>query len=99
MNATLADRELHVDVTPAVRNRLVELGFDPKMGARPLRRVIQDQVEDRLADYVLDHPGSKQLIADLIDDEIVIKATSEAPIAETTPATENSFHHKSVDLK
>ncbi|MCQ2569462.1 MAG: AAA family ATPase [Limosilactobacillus sp.] len=89
MNATLADRELHVDVTPAVRNRLVELGFDPKMGARPLRRVIQDQVEDRLADYVLDHPGSKQLIADLIDDEIVIKATSDAPIAEATPATEN----------
>ncbi len=37
-----------------LKNRIVELGYNPKMGARPLRRVIQEQIEDKIADYCLE---------------------------------------------
>ena len=47
VNKMLATQGLHVNVTKPVEERLVELGYDPKMGARPLRRVIQEQIEDR----------------------------------------------------
>ncbi len=51
---------------------MVELGFNPAMGARPLRRVIQEQIEDRVADYFLDHPTSQQLEARISDGEITM---------------------------
>ena len=54
------------------------------MGARPLRRVIQEQIEDKLADYVLDHDEKHNLEAELIDDAIVIKAASEPTTATAT---------------
>ena len=63
VNNMLADRKLHIEVPDAVKERLVDLGFDPKMGARPLRRVIQEHIEDQIADYVLDHPDATNLVA------------------------------------
>ena len=49
------------------------------MGARPLRRTIQDQIEDKVTDFYLDHPQVKNFYADLSDDTIVI---SEANVIE-----------------
>lgn len=72
VNKMLATQGLHVNVTKPVEERLVELGYDPKMGARPLRRVIQEQIEDRIADFYLDHPSEKQLIARIKDDKIEV---------------------------
>ncbi|MCF4061629.1 ATP-dependent Clp protease ATP-binding subunit [Pediococcus acidilactici] len=72
VNKMLATQGLHVNVTKPVEERLVELGYDPKMGARPLRRVIQEQIEDRIADFYLDHPREKQLIARIKDDKIEV---------------------------
>ncbi|MDN6070289.1 MAG: AAA family ATPase [Lactococcus plantarum] len=72
VNAQIARNEIHLDVTPAVKEKLVELGYDPKMGARPLRRTIQEHIEDKIADFYLEHPEYKTLLADLVDDEIVI---------------------------
>lgn len=72
VNKMLATQSLHVNVTKPVEERLVELGYDPKMGARPLRRVIQEQIEDRIADFYLDHPSEKQLIARIKDDKIEV---------------------------
>lgn len=72
VNKMLATQGLHVNVTKPVEERLVELGYDPKMGARPLRRVIQEQIEDRIADFYLDHPSEKQLIACIKDDKIEV---------------------------
>ena len=83
VNTMLNDRGLHIDVPEDVEAKLVDLGFDPKMGARPLRRVIQEQIEDRIADYVLDHNDVKQLAAKL-DDDGNITVT-----AATAPATTN----------
>ena len=50
---TLAERGLQLDLTPEARDLLVEKGWDPSMGARPLRRAIQRYIEDPLADFVL----------------------------------------------
>jgi ATP-dependent Clp protease ATP-binding subunit ClpC len=51
----LHDREISLEVTPALRQRLVTEGYDPAYGARPLRRAIARLVEDRLAEAVLSH--------------------------------------------
>lgn len=72
VNQMLAQQGLTIHVTAPVANKLVELGYDPKMGARPLRRVIQEQIEDRIADYYLDHPDVKHFTAKLENDEIHI---------------------------
>lgn len=68
VNKMLADHDLSIDVPENVDEKLVDLGYDPKMGARPLRRVIQEQIEDRIADYVLDHNDAHHLAAKLDDD-------------------------------
>jgi len=49
----LADHELEIQLTPSAVTLLVEQGFNPRMGARPLRRAIQRLVEDPLAEFVL----------------------------------------------
>lgn len=80
VNNMLADKNLHIEVTNNVEEKLVDMGFDPKMGARPLRRVIQEQIEDRIADYVLDHSDAHKLVAKLDDnDDIVVEETEEVP--------------------
>jgi ATP-dependent Clp protease ATP-binding subunit ClpE len=76
----LSDRGLHIAVPDDVAEKLVDLGYNPKMGARPLRRVIQEQIEDRIADYVLDHNDVKNLAAKL-DDDGNITVVAAAPVA------------------
>jgi ATP-dependent Clp protease ATP-binding subunit ClpE len=77
-NSMIADQGLHIHVTEPVKERLVDLGYDPSMGARPLRRVIQEQIEDRVADYYLAHPDVKELEARMSDGEITISGDSPA---------------------
>lgn len=79
VNTMLNDRGLHIDVPEDIEAKLVDLGFDPKMGARPLRRVIQEQIEDRIADYVLDHNDVKQLAAKLDDNGNITVTAATAP--------------------
>lgn len=71
-NNMVKDQGLHIDVTDAAKEKLVDEGFNPALGARPLRRTIQEEIEDKVADYKLDHTDSKNLKADVKDDEIVI---------------------------
>ncbi|MGY3742775.1 AAA family ATPase [Leuconostoc inhae] len=74
VNETLAKKELTLQVSDAVKNHLIEDGYDEAMGARPLRRVIEQQIRDQVTDFYLDNPGAKELIADLIDGQVVISA-------------------------
>ncbi len=76
-NQTIADQDLSVHVTEPVKEKLVKLGYNPAMGARPLRRVIQEQIEDRVANYYLDHPDVKKLEARIADGEINVTALKE----------------------
>ncbi|MDT2756826.1 AAA family ATPase [Enterococcus asini] len=73
VNKMLQPQHLHIHVTKAVEEKLVDLGYDPSMGARPLRRTIQDQIEDGIAEFYLDHPDVKELEAVLRDDKIHIR--------------------------
>jgi ATP-dependent Clp protease ATP-binding subunit ClpE len=80
----LADNHLHVTVSDAAKSRLVALGYDPKMGARPLRRVLQEQIEDQVADVYLDNPEVTHLTADVNDaDQIIVTAETSAVAVET----------------
>ncbi|HEV2771132.1 MAG TPA: AAA family ATPase, partial [Solirubrobacteraceae bacterium] len=53
VRASMAERELQLELTEEAKDFLVEQGWDPAMGARPLRRAIQRYIEDQLADFVL----------------------------------------------
>src|SRR5213079_1724093 len=62
---SLAERELQLELTEAAKDLLVDKGWDPSMGARPLRRAIQRYIEDPLADFVLRSeltPGATVLV-------------------------------------
>ncbi|HDT8044993.1 TPA: ATP-dependent Clp protease ATP-binding subunit, partial [Enterococcus faecalis] len=71
---TLAKKSIKLEVTKAAKDWLMEQGYDEAMGARPLRRVIEQQILDNVTDFYLDHLDVKNLKADLVDAEIVISA-------------------------
>ena len=72
VNHTLAKKDIALSVTPAAKAWLIEEGYDEAMGARPLRRVIEQQIRDKVTDFYLDHLDAKALQADLVDDTIEI---------------------------
>lgn len=61
VNRRLSTNGIRLQVTDKVKEKLVDLGYDPKMGARPLRRTIQDQIEDAITDFYLENPNEKDL--------------------------------------
>ena len=77
----LEDKQVELELTDAARDYLGETGFDPVMGARPLRRLIQNEVEDRLSDEILSGRLSAGDIAlvDVEDGNVVIRAKVEEP--------------------
>jgi ATP-dependent Clp protease ATP-binding subunit ClpC len=65
IRGSMAERELQLELSEEAKDLLVEKGWDPSMGARPLRRAIQRYIEDPLADFVLRSqvpPGSTVLV-------------------------------------
>jgi ATP-dependent Clp protease ATP-binding subunit ClpE len=73
LNNTLMEQQMKITVTRDVKKKLVTLGYSPSFGARPLRRVIQDQIEDQISDFIIDEPDCKELLAVVEDDHIIIK--------------------------
>ncbi|WP_311408041.1 ATP-dependent Clp protease ATP-binding subunit [Liquorilactobacillus uvarum] len=84
VNDMLAQQSLTISVTPEVKTKLVDMGYNPQMGARPLRRVIQEQIEDKVADYYLDHPDVKDFKALLQNDNIVVSSSQAASSTSET---------------
>ncbi|HFI0461491.1 TPA: ATP-dependent Clp protease ATP-binding subunit [Streptococcus suis] len=72
VNKTLAKKGIHLEVTEAAKEFLMEEGYDQAMGARPLRRVIENQIRDKVTDYYLDHLDVTNLLADVVENEIQI---------------------------
>lgn len=72
LNQTLAEHDMKLEVTHEAKVKLTELGYHPEYGARPLRRAIQEHLEDKIADFILDHPEEKHLVADVQDDNITV---------------------------
>jgi ATP-dependent Clp protease ATP-binding subunit ClpC len=71
----LNEHEITIQTTDEARALLADLGYDPEMGARPLRRVIQNKVENQLSDALLagDFKHGDAVLIDVADDEIVLK--------------------------
>ena len=81
VNKRLSSNNIHLDVTDKVKEKLVDLGYDPKMGARPLRRTIQDHIEDAITDYYLENPSEKDLKAVMTSKgKIQIKSAKKAEV-------------------
>lgn len=72
LNSMLAQEGVTIDVSKEVKEHLIELGYDPKFGARPLRRTIQEHLEDAIADSLIDQPEAKKLNATLNDDKNIV---------------------------
>mgnify|MGYP004701090135 CR=1 FL=1 len=76
MNDNLADNNLHINVDADAKAKLVDLGYNPAMGARPLKRVLQEHIADQIADFYLENPTVHDLQAVLNDSTIAIKAAT-----------------------
>ncbi|VEE11206.1 ATP-dependent Clp protease ATP-binding subunit ClpL [Streptococcus milleri] len=77
VNQTLDKKSITLTVTDAAKAYLAEYGYDEVMGVRPLRRVIEQQIRDKVTDYHLDHLDVKHLLADLKDGELVIEEATD----------------------
>ncbi|MFO8069071.1 MAG: AAA family ATPase [Alkalibacterium sp.] len=76
VNDALSQHEITLNVDQQAKEKLVDLGYDPKMGARPLRRVIEEQIEDKIAEFYLNNPEPGEILATVENDAIVITKKS-----------------------
>ncbi|WP_069986222.1 AAA family ATPase [Streptococcus agalactiae] len=72
VNQTIGKKGIDLVVDENVKSHLIDLGYDEAMGVRPLRRVIEQEIRDRITDYYLDHTDVKHLKANLQDGQIDI---------------------------
>jgi len=83
VNKTLAKKDIDLQVSEEAKDFLIEEGYDEAMGARPLRRVIEQEIRDKVTDFYLDNLDEKHLEAVMEDGKLVIKARTK----ETAPAS------------
>ena len=85
--SNLIEKGIDLVVTDAAKNWLVEKGYDPLFGARPLRRVIQDHVEDKLSDAILGGelgPADTAIVDVDDEDGLMVRAESPFSVASST---------------
>ena len=73
VNQTLAKKDIDLSVSQAAKDYITEEGYDEVMGVRPLRRVVEQQIRDKVTDFHLDHLDAKHLEADMEDGVLVIR--------------------------
>ena len=73
VNQTLAKKDIDLVVSQAAKDYITEEGYDEVMGVRPLRRVVEQQIRDKVTDFHLDHLDAKHLEADMEDGVLVIR--------------------------
>ena len=72
VSKTIAKKGIDLVVSDAAKQHLIEEGYDEAMGVRPLRRVIEQEIRDKITDFYLDHTDVRHLKADMVDGELVI---------------------------
>lgn len=73
VNTTLARKGIDLVVSDSAKAHLIEEGYDEAMGVRPLRRVIEQEIRDKVTDFYLDHTDVKHLKAEMQDDKLIIE--------------------------
>ncbi|VLA68541.1 Group II intron maturase [Streptococcus pneumoniae] len=76
VNQTLAKKDIDLVVSQAAKDYITEEGYDEVMGVRPLRRVVEQEIRDKVTDFHLDHLDTKHLEADMEDGGLVIREKS-----------------------
>ena len=93
---------MDVKVTDTAKQYLIDEGYDEAMGARPLRRVIEREIRDKVTDYYLDHLDAKNLVAEMKDGQLVIvdaKDAAKDDSKEYTSPSEEKAEKKEEDKK
>jgi ATP-dependent Clp protease ATP-binding subunit ClpE len=75
LEETIEENDISISVTDEAKHELVQLGYDSRFGARPLRRVIQDKIEDQLTDLILEEESIEAVNVDVKDGDIVVSKT------------------------
>ena len=92
LEARLGEKDIDIELTQAAKEQLAKVGFDPVLGARPLRRTVQREVEDALAEKLLygELHGGQIVLVDYVDDAFTFTGTSKAELElpEVPPAVE-----------
>ena len=73
VNQTLAKKNIDLVVSQEAKDYITEEGYDEVMGVRPLRRVVEQEIRDKVTDFHLDHLDAKHLEADMEDGGLVIR--------------------------
>ena len=97
VNKTLAKKGMDVKVTPTAKKYLIDEGYDKTMGARPLRRVIEREIRDKVTDYYLDHLDAKHLVAEMQDGKLVIVDAKDATDDDSDQYTPVADDDKQAD--
>ncbi|MEC1718246.1 ATP-dependent Clp protease ATP-binding subunit [Schinkia azotoformans] len=73
LKALLNEQNISIDVSTEAKEKLAELGYHPAFGARPLRRIIQEQLEDQISDLLLDNGNITEIKVAIEDNKIIVK--------------------------
>jgi ATP-dependent Clp protease ATP-binding subunit ClpC len=89
----MMDRDMTIELTRSAKDRLIEVGFDPALGARPLRRAMQAEVEDKLSEKILEGELSAgdHVHVDFQAGEFVFTTTSREPVGASVASQANGI--------
>ncbi|WP_243547353.1 ATP-dependent Clp protease ATP-binding subunit ClpA [Pseudodesulfovibrio tunisiensis] len=96
LNGQLAEHRVEVRLTPSARARLAELGYDPAMGARPMSRIIQNEIKDAIADELL---FGRLMKGGVVEVDFAGKAVKERSTISFGPSGEFAFSYESASGK
>ena len=85
---------MDVKVTDTAKQYLIDEGYDKAMGARPLRRVIEREIRDKVTDYYLDHLDAKHLVAEMQNGKLVIVDAKDAVADDSKEYTPVDDHQE-----
>ena len=91
LSVRLEDRDMTIAVTQAAKDRLIEIGFDPTLGARPLRRAVQREIEDKLSEKIMhgELKNASHIDVDFVNGEFTFASRSHgAPVVVGGPIGE-----------
>ncbi|AIM24678.1 ATP-dependent Clp protease ATP-binding subunit [Melissococcus plutonius] len=99
VNCSLEHQKLNITIPKNVKEKLVDLGYNPAMGARPLRRIVQEQIEDGIAEYYLEYPDVQELEAKLDKDKNIVITKKESKAKKATADLKNSTNNQTDETK
>src|SRR5699024_69727 len=73
LQETIEESDMTITISDQAKQELVRLGYDRRFGARPLRRVIQDKIEDQLTDIILEEDEVNKVHVDVKDEEVIVE--------------------------